>query len=402
MDHRTSMQTTSGTAEPGPLPALDVLIDVMGGLESDGSDPARILRRVMTHVVEILGADAAVVVRQGSDGSHEHIRALGSLDDSDMAEHILGRLPRPLPPVRTLIDSDLLLLPIDTYHLVTLLGQGKRPRSDALYLVELITRHAGQAIENARLRDELAHNENLSAVGKAVRRVLHDLRNPIGRIHVAVDRANVPGTDAETVRRMHAIIASAADDVLTIANEVSDFTSSGKITKIRITAESLLAALRDSCTGLIIELRCINEHNGTVHCDPQKLLRALTRLIDGVYAPSQQGLPGDEREARPPLVEVRITQDSADTVITMSDHGPAIPESMRARIFEPFAGPSVQGTKGLGLAIARSIVRAHGGDITIGGDAQNSFFAVRLPGAGDAVSRGLGPSPRKAQDSRLL
>lgn len=269
-------------------------------------------------------------------------------------------------------------------------------RSDALPLVELITRHAGQAIENARLRDELARSESLSEVGKAVKRVLHDLRNPIGRIQVAVDRANVPGTDAETVSRMHAIIASSADDVLDIANDISDFTSAGKITKIRITAESLLAALQDSCHAAPVALRCVNEHRSTVHCDPQKLLRALTRMIESVTGgphPASGQVSGQISDHNPRVVEVRAALDGNDSILVIRAHGFEVPHDVRVRIFEPFAMHSRAGSRGLGLAIVHSIVRAHGGDISVLGQGAGSSFVIRLPGAGD---------PGRAHDRRLL
>jgi signal transduction histidine kinase len=376
MDNPARMHpaATSSAASPDRASSLEIVVEVMSGLQSDGSDPARILRRIMTHVVDALDAGAALVVRQGADGTCERLRAIGSLDDPEAAEHLLSRLPRPLPDRRT-IDRDVVVFPLDVYHLVAQVDREERLRSDALALVELITRHAGQAIENARLREELTRSESLSEVGKAVKRVLHDLRNPIGRIHVAVDRASVPGTDAETVSRMHAIIASSADDVLDIASDVSDFTSSGRITKIRITAESLLAALQDSCSSAGITLRCVNEHRSTVHCDPQKLLRALIRMIESVAGTSAAS---GER-----MVEIAAALDGSDTIIAIRGHGFEVSDDVRVRIFEPFAMHSRAGSRGLGLAIVRSIVRAHGGEIALAGQGADSSFVIRLPGVSE-------------------
>jgi signal transduction histidine kinase len=195
---------------------------------------------------------------------------------------------------------------------------------------------------------------------------------------VAVDRANVPGTDAETVSRMHAIIASSADDVLDIANDVSDFTSSGKIIKIRITAESLLVALQDSSSSAGVTLRCVNEHKSTVHCDPQKLLRALTRMIESVAGTFERSSGAGER-----VVEIVAALDGADTILAIRGHGFAVSDDVRVRIFEPFAMHSRAGSRGLGLAIVRSIVRAHGGEIAVVGAGADSLFVIRLPGAGE-------------------
>lgn len=378
MDNRGSTQTAEIAAESGAAPGLGALVEVMGDLEADG-DPARILRRVMTHMVEVLEADMAMVVQEGADGSYEYIRGLGSVADSEIADRLLAGLPRPLPAARALLDDGVIVVPLDTYHLVALRGGEDGVSRDALHGVELLARHAGQALENARLRDELEQKESLSTLGKAVRRVLHDLRNPIGRIHVAVDRANVPGADAETLRRMHAIIASAADDVLSMANEVSDFASTGKVTKIRITADSLLAALRDACARESVEVQCKSEHSGAIHCDPQKLLRALTRLVGSVHGYGRPVSGVETGDAYRGAVEVRVTQEYADTVITVGRDGLHVPEAMRARIFEPYAQVHQTGPGGLGLAVVRSITLAHGGEVAVLGDANQSWFCLRLP-----------------------
>ncbi len=67
-------------------------------------------------------------------------------------------------------------------------------------------------------------------------------------------------------------------------------------------------------------------------------------------------------------------------MITFTDDGPGIPEVDLERIFEPFYAARDRGGNGLGLALARRIVSAHGGTLrAVSGGLQGARFEVRLP-----------------------
>ncbi|MGB0671951.1 MAG: sensor histidine kinase, partial [Rhodospirillales bacterium] len=82
---------------------------------------------------------------------------------------------------------------------------------------------------------------------------------------------------------------------------------------------------------------------------------------------------------------VSLTQDGAQAVITVTDQGPGLPEDQLERAFEPFVRMETSratetGGVGLGLAIARGLVRAMGGDITLANRAEGGLVAkVTLP-----------------------
>jgi signal transduction histidine kinase len=68
-------------------------------------------------------------------------------------------------------------------------------------------------------------------------------------------------------------------------------------------------------------------------------------------------------------------------VIDVADDGPGVPSDQREAVFEPFVRLKEEGTRGagLGLAAARSIARAHGGDITILDAEKGALLRVTLP-----------------------
>jgi signal transduction histidine kinase len=75
----------------------------------------------------------------------------------------------------------------------------------------------------------------------------------------------------------------------------------------------------------------------------------------------------------------RLDEDSV--VLTVRDNGPGISDANAARVFEPFFTTArSQGGTGLGLAVVRALVRAHGGDVWLGNSGEHgSTFHVRLP-----------------------
>ncbi|MEP3302884.1 MAG: ATP-binding protein, partial [Roseibium sp.] len=107
-------------------------------------------------------------------------------------------------------------------------------------------------------------------------------------------------------------------------------------------------------------------------CRPLSLKRAIRNLIEN-------GIRYGER------VEVTIARDDRKAVIRFRDFGPGIPAARLADVFEPFvrleeSRSEETGGIGLGLSITRSIIHAHGGEITLRNHPDGGLEAtVRLP-----------------------
>ena len=91
-------------------------------------------------------------------------------------------------------------------------------------------------------------------------------------------------------------------------------------------------------------------------------------------------------------VRIVITQEEDDAVLRVEDDGPGIPPELEARLFEPFSHGRTAGTReglvGLGLAITRDIVEAHGGVIRYARNPGGSHFH-RIAAVGE-VEEGIG------------
>jgi signal transduction histidine kinase len=110
----------------------------------------------------------------------------------------------------------------------------------------------------------------------------------------------------------------------------------------------------------------------SVRLRPRSLRRALRNIIDNAHRYGG-------------AVTVTFRQDSDHAVITISDDGPGIPETDLEQVFEPYfrlekSRSKETGGTGLGLSIARTIVRAHGGDVSLSNRREGGLVAtVTLP-----------------------
>ena len=106
----------------------------------------------------------------------------------------------------------------------------------------------------------------------------------------------------------------------------------------------------------------------TVDGDRELLRRSLGNLVRNAL---QSGAAG---------VTIAAAAGSDEVRLTVADDGPGLPARARENLFQPFAGTARPGGVGLGLAIAREVMRAHGGDIVLertGPD--GTVFLLRFP-----------------------
>jgi signal transduction histidine kinase len=98
----------------------------------------------------------------------------------------------------------------------------------------------------------------------------------------------------------------------------------------------------------------------------------LNLIVNAMDAMS--GMPSAERR-----ITVQTARDGNSGCLSVSDAGPGIPVDQLKQVFEPFFTTKTQGM-GMGLAIARTIVEAHGGELTAENVAgRGAVFRIRLP-----------------------
>jgi two-component system OmpR family sensor kinase len=123
----------------------------------------------------------------------------------------------------------------------------------------------------------------------------------------------------------------------------------------------------------------------TVLGDPARLHQVAANLLANARTHTPPGT----------TVDVRLTPQDGQAVITVSDNGPGIPSELQPDVFERFARADVSrsraaGSTGLGLAIVAAVVEAHGGCVSVQSSPGRTVFTVRLPMSPPAL--GLPPA----------
>ncbi len=205
------------------------------------------------------------------------------------------------------------------------------------------------------LRAALHQRARLAALGEAVTKINHDLRNILATAQLLSDRLSQ--SDDPEVRRVTPTLFVAIDRAVGLASRVVEFARTGapSLRRRPLALAELVAdagvALGTGCGGgAWVNLVPVGL---TVMGDREELLRVLVNLGRNAF---------DGGAAR---IEVSAAAREGWTSLTVSDDGPGIPWTARETLFQPFAASSKASGSGLGLAIAREVMHAHGGEIQL-------------------------------------
>lgn len=253
--------------------------------------------------------------------------------------------------------------------------------------VEIFTQIAGELaviVEKGRLyQDMLELNEyknNLLGM------VAHDLRNPLAVIKSFVGLMRKGSTGPLTEKQKEALnyMQKSTESMLALISDLLDMSAieSGKLVLHTIEVD-LVDLLRQwsSFYHMHAESKNISivfnlyEQSCAVILDPERIMQVFGNLLSNAIKFSQKGT----------TITVRTRQKKNTIEVAVIDQGPGIPEHERDKLFREFSRLSVKPTAGeqstgLGLAIAKKIVNAHGGTIecesTVG---VGSTFSFSLP-----------------------
>ena len=225
--------------------------------------------------------------------------------------------------------------------------------------------------EERRMEDELKAYANV---------VAHDLSDPLAGIAMLVTLLELHPEEPPAPHVLEALRASAsrARDLI---EGVLAYARSGELQRERIALQQIVADVAD-------DLRAVLEEAGAtlvvgelpdVDADPRQLRRVLQNLVGNALK--------FRREA-PPRIEVSAVSGSREWVMTVRDNGIGVDRAHAGRIFGMFARmePRVDGS-GIGLAVCRRVVEAHGGRIWVEpAEGGGSAFRFTLPFDGDSPS----------------
>lgn len=251
--------------------------------------------------------------------------------------------------------------PADPRHIIA-----PEARSDEFGIAE-----SALADMQRRIRESLLEQDRLAGVGAAVTKIAHDLKNILATAMLESDRLEAAKTVDPEVKLITAGIVRAIDRAVRLSTSTIKFAKEGlpNVRKSRVALATILADTETAVTPALGPARLeIASVPGDADVDAELLQRALENLIRNAA------------DAKATTVQVTAGEDGGYRTLFVSDNGPGLPKKALDNLFVPFSGSARSGGSGLGLPIARELLRVQGGDILLRETSPTgTVFAVRLP-----------------------
>ena len=259
-----------------------------------------------------------------------------------------------------------------------------------------LTASRNAAAEIERQRDAIHQQEKLAALGSLLAGIAHELNNPlamvIGHSQMLRETGATPAIEERAAK-----IQNAAERCARIVRTFLAMARQGRTERrpvklgetVDATLELIAYGLRSS--GIEVS-RDIPPDLPAVFADSDQLHQVLINLLIN----AEQALE-EKPQPRRIRVAAKVADPSAqDILVTIEDNGPGVPAEIAPRIFDPFFTTKPMGTgTGIGLAVCRGIIEAHGGSLRLAEPQDGGgCFELRIPVAAGTVA------PREKQRTK--
>jgi two-component system OmpR family sensor kinase len=219
---------------------------------------------------------------------------------------------------------------------------------------------AAEAFNNMQARLRRYIDDRTATLGA----ISHDLRTPLSRI-----RFKLEGADARVREAVLSDVAQMEQMIQGVLTFIRD--ESTPRTRERLDLLSLVECVADDAAMVGGDVEILAGQPVTVEGDPVALQRMFVNLVDNAVKYAGQA-------------RLRVSQADGHAIVDVIDEGPGLSDVDREKVFQPFyrvdaARNLDDGGMGLGLPIARSTARAHGGDVELLPAAKGLLARVTLP-----------------------
>lgn len=236
--------------------------------------------------------------------------------------------------------------------------------------------HALQSMQSD-LTSMLRQRERLAALGSAVAKISHDLRNILTSAQLFADR--IDSSEDPVVARMAPKLMNSITRAVHLCESTLAFGKAEEpaptlgIVNLSQIMQDVLDAEQLAASDNLVTFENDVPPGLMVRADSEQLYRVASNLIRN----ARQAI---EVSRKPGTIQVTAGEDDQSWWIQVTDTGPGLPQKAQEYLFTPFQGGARKGGSGLGLAIAAELVRGHGGSLSLTKTGpEGTVFTVTLP-----------------------
>ncbi len=236
---------------------------------------------------------------------------------------------------------------------------------------------------------EIMHKQKMALIGEMVNTIVHDFKSPFTGILLSSSMLREMHPEDEETQEWCHLIETQVSRMLGMAEELLEFTrGTSTLQKKPVKLSEVFAKFEKMNRIYFKEAQVDFVVSGVedivLAADDNKLIRVWQNLVTNAV---------DAFDGKGGRIEIAATQQSQWVYLKIADNGPGIPQEIQSRLFDAFVTYGKRGGTGLGTAIARSIITAHGGDISFTSNSTGTTFLIKLPVAESVVDSGIAIEP---------
>jgi two-component system sensor histidine kinase FlrB len=211
--------------------------------------------------------------------------------------------------------------------------------------------------ETRRLQDQLSRHERLSALGRMVASLAHQIRTPLSAALLYASHLTEQELPLEQQQRFAGRLKERLHELEHQVRDMLIFARGDLPLPDRLTPQALFEALRKAAdphvSGVAVRWQC-DSSSGELLCNRDTLVGSVLNLVENAI----------QAAGREVSLKVHLYQRGSSLRLCISDNGPGIDGVTLARLGEPFFTTKTTGT-GLGLAVVKAVARAHQGELLL-------------------------------------
>jgi len=229
----------------------------------------------------------------------------------------------------------------------------------------------------SRFSLQARQGEQLATIGLIGAGLAHELRNPLVVIDSFAQLIPRRLHDAQFLKEFAELVPGETKRIQALAEQLLDLSRPRKYEFVSVDIHDVIAdslsLLKQKAKTADVSLQTeASAAHSKIVADPQALRQVLLNLVlNSIQSIAQTQRPG--------RVLVRTADAERGVVIETEDDGPGLPDTIRSRLFRPFASVGKKGGLGLGLAICAEIAKVHHGEIVAESRSTGALFRICLP-----------------------